>query len=277
MAQIVRRRAKRKGTGPLIPITLFSVVMGLVGYWMLKPGVTIEGELSAENVPGFEVPPAKIDKSVFPLADEEGATTWEELIKHLPSSIRVPERFQMQFEPTENELKIIIKPEPTTEVFRVRTNASLRQFVNLHADEVSSQRQKEFEKAARNFLTDWKSSKQSDLPFETDAYYETVGFNRLTGVLGYAVAAQVGDKTYRCVHEDPQGHLYFLLPAGTEQFVLQGRKLPDGKMLFESRVTVNVSETPAEAPPTKAPEPESTPEPSSESKTEPTTEPMMER
>ncbi len=246
MAQVVRQRAKRKGTNPLIPILLFCVVMGLVGYWMLKPGVTITGELSAQMVQGFEVPKTLIDKSTFPLASAEGGASWEELIKHPPSAVRVPDAFFMEFEPSEKGVEVGIQTVADLEVFRVRTNSLLRQFVELHMDEISRQQQAEFKEALRKFLADWQTSEGNDLPFQTTAYYETVGFNRLTGPMGYCVVAQIGDKSYRCVHEDPEGHLYFLLPQGTEQFVLQGRKLPDGKTLFESRLTVKADETTSE-------------------------------
>ena len=261
MAQIARRRAKRKGTNPLVPILLFCVVMGLVGYWMLKPGVTITGELSAQMVPGFEVPKALIDKSTFPLASAKGGASWEELIKHPPSAVRVPDAFFMEFEPSEKGVEVVIQTVANLDVFRVRTNSLLRQFVELHVDEISRQQQAEFKEALPKFVADWQTSQQNDLPFQTTAYYDTVGFNRLTGPMGYCVVAQIGDKSYRCVHEDPEGHLYFLLPQGTEQFVLQGRKLPDGKTLFESRLTVKVGPPVTDQTQKESAEPKTTPDP----------------
>jgi hypothetical protein len=51
------------------------------------------------------------------------------------------------------------------------------------------------------------------------------------------------------------------LPRGTEQFVLQGRKLPDGKTLFESRLTVKVGPPLADQTPKESAEPKTTPDP----------------
>jgi hypothetical protein len=268
MARAARRRGKRKGTNPLIPIVLFAAMMGLVGYWMFKPGKGIEGELSAEKLASPQVPPTSIDKQSLPLSSDEDGPAWDELVAHPPAAVRVADQFEMRMEPTDDGINIIVVPALNMGVVRVMPNAALQQFIQQHEGKIASQRQTEFEAASQSFMADWQAAKQSDSPFRIENYFDTVGFNRMSGITGYMVVAQIGEHTYRCIHEDAEGWLYFILPASTEEFTLEGRMLPDDKMpLFESRVLVKVTASADEPAPEKTPEPETSPESP--------TEPMM--
>lgn len=278
LAHVARQRARRKGTNPLIPLAAFGVVLGVVAYWMLvKPKNAIEGELSGEMLPGFKIPAVTIGQGELPLSDEEGSPAWEELIKHQVAAVRVPNAFQMDFEPGDAGVKISIQNVSGAEVFRVKPNTGIKKFFEQHGDKIARQQQKEFDEAILKFAADWQAAKLQGQPFVTEDYYETVGLNRLTGVMGYGLAAQVGERTYRAVHEDPERRLYFLLPQDTQEFVLKGRKLPGGDTPFESRLTVKVAEsnTPTKSKEAEGTEPESqeSPEAMMDGKTEPMMEP----
>lgn len=269
IAPMARRKAKRKGTNPLIPLLAIGVVLGLAAYFMLKPDRAVEGELSGEKVPGFKIPAASIGKADLSLSSEEGSPAWEDLVKSQIAAVRVPDAFQMQFEPNDIGVNITIQKEAGGEVFRVKPNATIKKFFEQHGDKISRLRQKEYEEALPKFAADWETAQKNAEPFVTEGYFETVGLNRLAGVMGYGLLAQVGDRAHRAIHEDAEGRLYFLLPAETKEFVLKGRKLPNGETPFEGRFTVKVAETAQEPTPPESTEPDSTPEPMTEPMVEP--------
>ncbi len=257
MANQARRRAKRKGTNPLIPIALFGVVIGVVVYWMMQPKVHLEGKLFAERIVEFEIPPGRIDKSAFERPAEETGTILEEMQQRPPGIVRDPDAMEMQFEPDDKGLQVRVRETLATQVFRVKSSAvpAIRQFINQHADEIRKQQDREYRQALKSFLQDWQTSRKNHQPFVVDTYRNSLGFNRLTGAVGYCIQAQIGGRPYRCVHEDDRGDLYFLLPKKTDKFLLLGRELPDGRTIFPGRFTVEVKNpAAAQAAPEDSPE-----------------------
>jgi len=73
-------------------------------------------------------------------------------------------------------------------------------------------------------------------------YRNKVGLNSLMGGLGYHMEARVNNKIYPCVHDDFQGGLYFLVPKGTLQFEIMGRKLDSGRTPFPGKYQVQVTQ-----------------------------------
>ena len=58
---------------------------------------------------------------------------------------------------------------------------------------------------------------------------------------GYVVEAVTEQRRARCVHEDANGTLYFVLPVNTSQFTLRGREIDGGMSLFSGEYSVSVS------------------------------------
>ncbi|MFK7779195.1 MAG: hypothetical protein QM501_13900, partial [Gimesia sp.] len=68
------------------------------------------------------------------------------------------------------------------------------------------------------------------------------GLNSLMGGLGYHMEARVNNKIYPCVHDDFEGGLYFLVPKGTLQFEIVGRKMENGWTTFPGKYKVQVTQ-----------------------------------
>ena len=270
IAQVVRKRAKRKGMNPLVPIALFGVVVAVLVFVMWESGPKLEGQLAGVELAEFTIPPATIDKTTVDLPPEKVAADLEEMQNDPPRGVRIPDWFEMLFQPEPDSLKVVIKKTSATEVFRVNTgtNPALREFFKQHNAEILKRQQAEFRPALKQFFKDWEAFHKADAPFETEAYRSSLGFNALGGPLGFCLEAKVGSRGYRCVHQDGSGDLYFLLPKQTESFVLSGRKLADGTTLFPGHYTVKVQGTKPASEPAPESETEETP-PAEPAKTEP--------
>lgn len=276
MARVVRKRAKRKGPNPIVPIALFSVVLIFIVFWMWKPSAVLDGKLKAGRLEDYQIPPGRVDKSAFELPADEVSIALNEMKSVPPSGVLVRDWFDLQFHPDNKGLKVVIRKTSATEVYRVNTSTSpaLRQLIHNHGEELLDRQREEFRKAAKRFIEDQKTAQEKDQPLDMGPYRSSLGFNRLTGTTGFALVAKIGGRTYRAVHEDSNGDLYFLLPKNTDKFVLSGREFEDGITLIPGRVSVEVKGSKSDKTPEKSPEsPE--PEPpnpmeSPETKTEPT-------
>lgn len=269
MARVVRKRARRKGPNPLVPIALFSVVLGAIVFWMWQPAGKLGGQLPAERLDDYQIPPGRVDLAVFELPAEDVSTTLEAMQASPPSGVLVRDWFDMEFRPDNQGLEVVIKKTTVTEVFRVQTSKSpaLRQLIRNHKEELLERQHEEYQKAGKRFIEDWQAARENDQPLDMTAYRSSLGFNRLTGIAGFGLVAQIGARTYRAVHEDSNGDLYFLLPASTEKFVLRGRQFEDGVTLIPGSLTVDVKTPSPQKTTEESPEPEAPP---------PTTEPPAE-
>lgn len=239
MARVVRRRSRRKGVHPLIPIALFGVILACLLYWMWKPKASLEGELTAVRLEDFTIPPARIDRSTLGLSADEADQTMAEMAEHPPSRVLVRDWFDMRFDPEPEGLNVEIRPTSATEVFRVKLRPSVRRFLTQQGKDLLARKESEFQTAAKNFLKDWRAFREKDLPLKMESYRESLGFNSLTGTAGFCLVAQIGARKYRAVHEEGDD-LYFLLPIRTKKFVIKGREFSDGEMIFPGRLTVKV-------------------------------------
>ncbi len=239
MARVARRRGRSKSSNLIFPIALFCVVMGVLAYFLLQPAPKMEGELTAEFLPDFKIPPASIDNDSLNLTDAQAASTMDEMKRFPPNAVRISDWFEMEFRPSDQGLQVVMEGK----VFRVPTSKypEIEKFIEKHADEITKQRNSEYRKAAKRFVADWKSFRDQEVPFNTTEYREPLGCNRLTKIMGYTLAAKIGPRFYRCVHETNNGDLYFLLPKATKSFLLVGREMPNGKPLFPGRYKVTVS------------------------------------
>ncbi len=251
ISQQVRRRAKRKGMNPLIPMALFGVVVAVVVFAMWQPGPKLEGQLAGVKLEEFTIPPAVIDKTTVDRPAGVVSSDLKEMQNDPPQGIRIPDWFEMQFHPEPGGLKVAIKKTTVTEVFRVNTgtNSAIREFFNRHKAEILKRQQAEFRPALKKFFGDWETFHKANAPFKTEDYRGSLGFNALGGPLGFCVEAKVGPRGFRCVHQDGSGDLYFLLPKKTTTFVLRGRTLADGSTLFPGHYTVKVQGTKAKPEP----------------------------
>ena len=82
---------------------------------------------------------------------------------------------------------------------------------------------------------------EKKLPAESiTVFRDGLAIPSLVEGFGHQLVAAYGRGLYRCVYEDAEGGLYFLLPAGITDFQLLGRTTSNGRTVVpaEFRVTV---------------------------------------
>jgi hypothetical protein len=73
-----------------------------------------------------------------------------------------------------------------------------------------------------------------------ELHSEHVGINPQVRGLGSALEAVNGTYVTRCLREDEQGELFFLMPTGVTGFTVRGRTLPDKGTLFPGIYDVEI-------------------------------------
>jgi hypothetical protein len=125
----------------------------------------------------------------------------------------------------------------------LRQNAFLSRFLSQHEDEFEKLRQAELRPALRKFFTEHGSANAAMSSGDTNFYHHSLAVPAMTSGTGYVVEAVVGKTGTRCVYEDDQRRLFFLLPRNVKSFVLAGRKLDDGRVAFPGRYTCQIAES----------------------------------
>jgi hypothetical protein len=235
------RRLNRRRRGPwslLIPLFFFAAFAG-VGGWLYFREATprLEGTLQAVALDEEQPPPGFITHLDADLPED----VFAQILKDLAAKPLPPVRsnlMEVEFKPGPKALEVYLRATPETQFFRVDLNRhpALRRFRNDRAKELGEPRREEFTAAAAQMLRDWQQSGSID----ASRYRDTAGLNALLLPLSYHLQAVVDGNIYRAVAEDVDGRAYFLLPPGTMQFHVEGRKLKDGRVLFPGKYTVNV-------------------------------------
>lgn len=251
-AQRVRQRRGEGWAKVLIPLLFGGILVG-VGFaywWAQRP--TMTGELAGERLPHETVLRASIAASLFEAAPEAYRAAVDGLREgpQLVSS----DYMHVNFTAGTAAVQIELQPGPEADLVRVnmRANELLREFYAEHIAELDSDRQRQFESAAREYMEAWHDSAGSGMLYgNTSRYRDSVGLGALLRGLGYHSAAIVDKVVYPCVHEDDDLNLYFIVPRGTTEFELTERERFAGVSVFQSeyRFTVKVAAAaPAEPP-----------------------------
>lgn len=267
IARALKRRKKR-GSGLLIPLMFGSVLVtaGVVIWYLQTRERPLEGTMAAVPLTamGEVLPPKFIDPTIADVPKEATRFVLEEMSDdpmQLKSSL-----MEIEFRGNPLGLQVTVYEGPSTELFRVDPAArpELREHVAGRARELDAFRLKDLEAAATEFFTEMEKAQRGGESLEDPVRFrDRLGLNSLMGPLGYHIVAVVGSEAYRCVYEDPDGRLYFLLPTGTQEFHLRGRPLADGIAQLTCNYTVRVA-TPAPSTPKAEPKPAAE-EPSSNS------------
>lgn len=267
LARKVRRRAGSNAwMRRLIPIGFGLVLLGLGGWYAvgLLLADRLEGDLNAEHVQVFEVPPVLIARDQFDLHEKH----LNPLLEHLAADPLplTSSRMQVQFRGSEKGITISLSRGNESQWYRVdvRSNPALGRYYQQESVALDGPRMKQVAKAADGFIHDYKAvrAKESDIGKVTP-YRDSLGLTALVRGFGYHVVAITGQTMHPCVYEDADGGLYFLLPKGLKQFALQGKRFPNGETPFPGKFTVKVQpereEITVEEPP-KTPEKTAEPE-----------------
>lgn len=223
----------------MIPIVGGIGLVAVVIYFVWRDRPQLNGELTSVRLEEFVPPPGGIGRGdVSDLPDQTIDYVLDELAEHparLTSSL-----METEFRGTRRGIEVYLLEGQETTFFRVapRENEDFDQWVQQHAAALEKPRQNEFQDAVKRFFKEFDET-DGDLP-DLPGYRDPLGLGAMVGRVGYNMAAVVGGKVYRCVYEDAERRLYFLLPQGTRQFELTGRQLDDGRTLFPGSYLVKV-------------------------------------
>lgn len=234
-----RRRKKKGGLGILVPLLFGSCLVGvtLFLWWQSRP--TLYGDLTAEALPDYELATGGIGKSEVQDLSKDVINYVIEDLEENPARL-TSELMETEFRGTRRGIQVNVFEGKQTMFFRVapRKNKDFDDWVLKNADKLEKPRLKEYSAAIKRFFKEYSDSEGdvADLP----GYRDSMGLNATVSRVGYNMAALVGQTAHRCVYEDAEQRLYFLLPKKTKQFELVGRRLDNGETLFPGTYKVKV-------------------------------------
>lgn len=243
----LRRNRRRRGS-PLWVMTLFLVGAGvivvlLIMLWQQNKQDALKGELTGEPVTYPAITPALVNRSQLDLPEETMTAVLNELSGkplRIQSSANLVD---VMVGANEQGLQINVLPGREGSWYRVDASSDpdLLALVQEKRGEWDTLRSEELAKAVNTFV---KAKHEDDTgkknTLNVSEYRNSVGLNSLVSGLGYVVELRVDVGNHRCVYEDSNNRLYFLLPSGLRTLHLRARQLPDGTRAFDGEFVVKV-------------------------------------
>ncbi|QDV52461.1 hypothetical protein [Gimesia fumaroli] len=244
-SQYLRKRRRSNAGGVLLFLLFFGLMLGVAGYFYFAYGPNLEGNLVAAR---FDAETAKLEqrlKSASLGVSEDVVQAVNQSFKDTPRRVQSDLMEVLFYGPEKGGLFIRLKAGSNTELVRVDLTGdpALMDYISKNGVKLDQPRISEFETNLNKFYTEWYQFLQSGgvMP-DLLSYRNKVGLNSLMGGLGYHMEARVNNKIYPCVHDDFQGGLYFLVPRGTLQFEILGRKMDQGWTFFPGKYQVQVTQ-----------------------------------
>ena len=242
IAQRLKKQRKRNPSW-MIGGVILLLLLATAGYFVYPQLLSerLTGDLIAGSAETLDLRPVLIDKSRLKLSPDELAKLLKKLEQNpVPLNSNI---MQIQLAGTEKGLKISIAAGSTTHFYRVnlKGNDAVEKFLSRHISELGEQRAKAVDQAATEFLLEYEKvlAKESP-PDRITEFRDSLALNSLVGGFGQELVAVHGRGLYRCIYEDRDGGLYFLLPVGVKEFDLIGRKHTDGRVLAPAEFKVKV-------------------------------------
>lgn len=221
--QARKRKAKSQGSW-IAPVFCGAIMLGVVGFFLWNSQPKLEGQLAATPVEGYETPPGILTQSESGLKSSE----WKAVLSHLTKD--PPEwkssSSNIKFIPADDLLEVRMTPGREAHWVRVdpRTNAALVQVLKDRGQDLEKTRASYLKTHAPELFSAWKAQLTNPgASFDLAKWSTTVAYPALVGGAGFHLEAVTGTTAYPCVHEDPEGRFYFLVPAALKTFTLRGR------------------------------------------------------
>lgn len=253
---LARKRRKRALLRMVVPAMAVLSLFGVIAAVTWKPTPKLEGRLKGKVLSeAFTLSPKMLSTDTVDLSPETIASTLEALGER--SEVLVSDRMRIKFrgEPKRG-LEVSIDPGVQMVVVQVdlKQDARLSEYCTFEKDAFNEARLDELKPALRKLLLDYDAAVKANAKMtEMPAFRDSVGLAGSTAGVGYVVQATAGNASFRCVGEDGEGKIFFLVPKGAKTLTLAGRKLPDGKTPFAGKYTVDVEQPAAEKEPDEAP------------------------
>ena len=240
------RRLKKKKRGNQSVIIGAIVVLAI----LLVAGIVLHSILTSERLAGdftaatsatLELPAVTIAKSQIRLPPDDVAMLLKKLeLAPLPM---LSNSMQVDLTGTPAGLKISVAAGAQSQFYRVTLNgnADVKRYLAAHLAELEELRLSDVDKSATDFFVEYQKVLAKKSTSDNVAIFrDTLAIPALLGGFGYFLAAEHGRGLYRCVYEDPEGGLYFLLPAGATFFKITGRPDANGHIRVPADFNVSV-------------------------------------
>lgn len=247
VAKKYKQKLKRRG-GPAVwgPLVVVVAIVGGLGFYFMKPAAKTEqlsGKLTGTRIAKGKLEPALVHREWIGGIDEETlATVLKQMEKRTVKFRSSNELISMTFQGAPEGIKVLATAGPSAELIAVdlSSNKALDKWHQKHSAKLSDQCQKNVASAAKKFVQEWTRAEAArDTTHSFGHFHDELGLAALTMGLGAEVVAIVGKTMHGCVAEQ-QGMLYFLLPAGTDRFELQGREHGKNNFVFPGHFVVDV-------------------------------------
>lgn len=244
-----RRRKTDKQPLVLGGIAILVLVAGVLAFVFLKPAPKsnpLSGTLTGTRLAKAKLQPAIVHRELLDGIDEETVAAVLKQMEKRKITLR-SDTVVLVFQGVSEGIKVTATPGLHAELIAVdiSSHKALNSWQQKSGIKLSDRHQKEVIRAAKSFVQTWaKAEAAGEKKLDFSNFHDELGLGALTSGLGSEAVAVVNRTTHRCVAEQ-QGLLYFLLPPGTEHFVLQGREDAKGIAAFSGRFDVEVE---AEAP-----------------------------
>ena len=231
----------RRGNRLVIPAFLAIVFLGVVAWLYLRPDDSLRGTMTIERLAQFEFSPVLIPEASTGLS----RTRYRELARELEGDPFGLNTTLSRVELSSKKEKIYCSLSDGVEagIYRVdpRKRAGLMDWIARHHADLNASREQEVDRDMPKLISAVRAARESGDLEAVASFRDTAVLGSLTGSLGYHAVAVVSGSAYRCVFEDSEGRLYFLLPGSTKSFVLRGRPLANGTSLFPGIITCSVA------------------------------------
>lgn len=244
-------KAKRRRRTPGWVWVIIGVLLlgggGLAGgvYW-LQMAILLEGELEAKLVDNPPLPAAVVPQAMIQVPPADAGLVISTLERDPLTLVSGSGIATVQFQGGDRGLLVSVQPGAATSLYRVEITGDkkLQMFLKDHRPEYDRIWGEDLSVAVNQMFRAIKRSLKSKQPAsrELQEFRDSVGFTAAVRGLGHFVQAGYRKQSYPCVAEDDDA-LYFLLPPGVKQFLIQGKPQRQGVPFFpgEYQVTVNGS------------------------------------
>ena len=251
MASKLKQRQRRMSVSALAPLICGAVLIVVVFFWFREPVKSLEGQLTAVQLETEALEPAVVSRSTVGVSDEIQDFVLTDLERE-PQLLKSPGSMNVEFVGSPQGLAIHVYAIPGHQFFAVDLGKDemLRGYIAEHAKQFEQTRSNVLRTAVETFFKDWFQTRQRDpraIVKDLLTYRNDIGLASLVGGFGFHVEAEIGSNRYRCVYEDEQRRLYFLLPTDTREFTLVGRQMAEGRESFPGRYQVQVKPPEANA------------------------------
>lgn len=227
VARKLKKYRKSGSFATVVPILFVAVLVG-GGYWLYD---TLQPKFSG-NVTATQVEASKIPSVLFGKTRIEGKQV--EVLEMLSALELNPANYlsdlmEVRLVGTRRALSVELQPGTETEFFRVNLMKfpAVKQFYVDHATKLDRPRIELLDQTLAEFKKDVLAGKDVNSQENILNYRDNLALSITVGALGYHVEAIAEGKRYRCVFQDEENRLYFLLPTDTKQFTVVPRQKND--------------------------------------------------